>query len=312
MKNQFDNNPYYPSQKNKMPKNELSSSLFLFFSSLFLVFLMSPDLSNQAVNVYPKTSTTNIIQKSTNTNPIIVSHRGTIDGPYPEHSFAGYDSAIKNGSNFIEQDILLSADGVAYVSHDDNLKRVFNRKDITISKTSSKVLDKVKFPNSNEKLHRLSEVLQHYKGKVNFVIEAKHLENEPVGRIETVISRDIKENDAEDSVILQDSRFPDADYFHLYLPNAPILFLYLGENIPSEKSISKLPGYVKIIGVNIQKNYGPKLKKAANQRGIKYCGYSINSPKQNKAAINQKFDMFFTNNSTETIKYLEKNKINFQ
>lgn len=53
---------------------------------------------------------------------LIASHRGT-PMKFPEHSFAGYDYAIKHGGKYIEQDIILSKDGHLVDSHDNNLKR---------------------------------------------------------------------------------------------------------------------------------------------------------------------------------------------
>ena len=46
----------------------------------------------------------------------VYSHRGSA-GPL-EHSFQAYDDAINAGSHNIEQDIVISSDGVLYVSHD--------------------------------------------------------------------------------------------------------------------------------------------------------------------------------------------------
>ena len=48
----------------------------------------------------------------------VYSHRGS-DGD-EEHSFKAYDAAIEAGSRYIEQDVVISADGILYVSHDLN------------------------------------------------------------------------------------------------------------------------------------------------------------------------------------------------
>jgi len=49
--------------------------------------------------------------------PIIIAHRGD-SGHYPEHTLAGYRSAMKKGADFIEADVVLTRDGVAVCRHD--------------------------------------------------------------------------------------------------------------------------------------------------------------------------------------------------
>ena len=48
----------------------------------------------------------------------VYSHRGSAGAE--EHSFKAYDAAIEAGSRYIEQDVVISSDGILYVSHDEN------------------------------------------------------------------------------------------------------------------------------------------------------------------------------------------------
>lgn len=48
----------------------------------------------------------------------VYSHRGSA-GP-EEHSFKAYDAALEAGAKNVDLDIVISADGVLYVSHDLN------------------------------------------------------------------------------------------------------------------------------------------------------------------------------------------------
>lgn len=51
-----------------------------------------------------------------------VAHRGA-SGHAPEHTFPAYDRAIRMGTDFIEQDLQMTADGVLVVMHDTTLDR---------------------------------------------------------------------------------------------------------------------------------------------------------------------------------------------
>jgi len=52
--------------------------------------------------------------------PIVVGHRGA-PGHRPEHTLAGYELAIRMGADFVEPDLVSTADGVLVARHDDDL-----------------------------------------------------------------------------------------------------------------------------------------------------------------------------------------------
>ena len=55
----------------------------------------------------------------------VIAHRGA-SAYAPENTIAAMDRAFALGSNWIEFDVMLSADGEAFVFHDENLKRTTN------------------------------------------------------------------------------------------------------------------------------------------------------------------------------------------
>jgi len=57
--------------------------------------------------------------------PIIVAHRGA-SGYLPEHTLAGYELAIKMGTDYIEPDLQLTKDGYLVAMHDTTLNRTTN------------------------------------------------------------------------------------------------------------------------------------------------------------------------------------------
>ena len=53
----------------------------------------------------------------------VYSHRGASSDEI-KHTFAAYDKAIAQGSHNIEQDLVISADGTLYISHDLTSNRI--------------------------------------------------------------------------------------------------------------------------------------------------------------------------------------------
>ncbi len=53
-------------------------------------------------------------------HPLIIAHRGA-SGERPEHTRAAYDLAINQGADFIEPDLVMTADGVLIVRHENEI-----------------------------------------------------------------------------------------------------------------------------------------------------------------------------------------------
>jgi len=63
--------------------------------------------------------------RSTAKRPLLVAHRGA-SGYAPEHTLAGYELAIAQGADFVEQDLQVTKDGVLICLHDPDLQRTTN------------------------------------------------------------------------------------------------------------------------------------------------------------------------------------------
>ena len=57
--------------------------------------------------------------------PILIAHRGA-SAYAPEHTQAAYELAIKQGADYVEQDLQMTRDGVLICSHDAELSRTTN------------------------------------------------------------------------------------------------------------------------------------------------------------------------------------------
>ncbi|MBP8062691.1 MAG: glycerophosphodiester phosphodiesterase [Brevundimonas sp.] len=53
-------------------------------------------------------------------HPLIIAHRGA-SGERPEHTRAAYERAIEQGADFIEPDLVMTADGVLVVRHENEI-----------------------------------------------------------------------------------------------------------------------------------------------------------------------------------------------
>lgn len=56
---------------------------------------------------------------------VLIAHRGA-SGQAPEHSRAAYELAMRQGADFVEQDLAVTKDGVLICLHDDTLERTSN------------------------------------------------------------------------------------------------------------------------------------------------------------------------------------------
>src|SRR5262245_12024229 len=61
--------------------------------------------------------------------PILIAHRGA-SAYAPEHTQAAYELAIKQGADYVEQDVQMTKDGVLICSHDAELSRTTNVEEV--------------------------------------------------------------------------------------------------------------------------------------------------------------------------------------
>ncbi|WP_245865586.1 glycerophosphodiester phosphodiesterase [Companilactobacillus nuruki] len=249
------------------------------------------------------TSISNSVNHAEPDTPIVFSHRGS---PYnnPDHSFSGYNQAIKDGSQYIEQDVWLSKDNKLYVSHDDNLKKSTGH-NVTISTSNSSQIDKVKLHNG-EKIHQLKDVFNRYGKKVHYIIETKKNAGDNTDT-EKALIKELKKYGMTNNIIFQDQSLPGIKEVHNSFKNIPTLWLLdsVTERQYSEQ-IENAPRYIKFISIKLDQ-WTPKLIKLAHKNGFKTNAWILNTYNDNYDALNTlKVDSVFTNNTKETIKLINR------
>ena len=104
---------------------------------------------------------------------IVIAHRGSCMEAL-ENSFEAFDLALNQGAQRIEFDVQVTKDGEALVIHDANLKRTA-LKSGRVADLNAQQLRSIKLKN-NEAIPFLGEVIERYKGKLEFNIELKGTE----------------------------------------------------------------------------------------------------------------------------------------
>lgn len=279
------------------------ASILLLLTVLTMPLVATTASAAAAPKAKNLTSITQSVNHAAPDSPIIFSHRGS---PYnnPDHSFSGYNQAIKDGTQYIEQDVWLSKDNKLYVSHDDNLKKSTGH-NVTISTSNSSKIDKVKLHNG-EKIHQLKDVFKRYGKKVHYIIETKKNAGDNTDT-EKALIKELKSHKMTTNVIMQDESLPGIEVVHKALKNVPTLWLLdsVTERQYSEQ-IENAPRYIKFISIKLDQ-WTPKLVKLAHKNGFKTNGWIINTYNDNYDALNTlKLDSVFTNNTKETSQLINR------
>lgn len=77
----------------------------------------TPSGSNEAAAAGPIETAGKTWNTLTGERPIVIAHRGA-SGLYPEHTMMAYKTAIAQGADFIEPDLVMTSDGVLIARHD--------------------------------------------------------------------------------------------------------------------------------------------------------------------------------------------------
>jgi len=120
-----------------------------------------------------------------------IGHRGA-SGLAPEHTFAAYDLALKQGADYIEQDLQQTSDGTLVVLHDETLDRTARGPaENCTGLVATKTLEQIKtcdvgswfnerYPERAREeyvglqIPTLEEVLRRYRHRTNYYIETKN------------------------------------------------------------------------------------------------------------------------------------------
>lgn len=126
------------------------------------------------------------LKKDARSRTMIVAHRGVWGGNIPGNTPEAFDAALQQGSDMIELDVSISADGELFVFH-PGMERVFLHSDKLLRELPASEIRKLRFHNGDATPTQFSvstfdEVLEHLKGRCYINVD-KFLDNpDPISR----------------------------------------------------------------------------------------------------------------------------------
>lgn len=270
----------------------------VFIIILFIVIGLKTTYFKKAVNLQTE------IKRANSNNVMVFAHRGMLYHN-PEHSFAGYDENIKDGATIIEQDVHITKDGVLIVSHDDNLKRVTGD-DISITKSTYSQIKNSKLRNG-ENIHTLDQVLDKYKDKVNYAIEAKR-ELQSDYHLEKKIAETVNRHKLTKNTLIQDADLNGLIAIHKEpnFNNVPTLWLendkYFSKNYKND--IDKAPKYITFISIPLDR-LTPTIVNYVHDKNHLVNTWTLANFDDNVKAKKLKSDSVFSNDAKFTLKYFK-------
>lgn len=227
----------------------------------------------------------------------VYSHRGS-EGP-EEHSFKAYDAAIEAGSMYIEPDVVISSDGVLYVSHDLNAVTMTGYNGM-YEYISSETVDGLTTEAGN-KILRLSEVFDHYGRDINYVIELRDNSDKCLLAFEQLVD----DTGLSDVITVQSMKAETLEILDKKYPDMPKLFVCWNQG-DFDYVLDK--PYVDIISVRSTVETGIFTEsncKAAHDAGKKFSAWTLDTEDEIKKAIDMGVDTYFTNDTPLALR-LEK------
>jgi glycerophosphoryl diester phosphodiesterase len=246
-----------------------------------------------------------------------IGHRGA-SGHAPEHTLAAYDLALRQGADYIEQDLQLTKDGVLVVLHDATLDRTARGPaESCAGPVIEKTLAEVKrcdvgrwfnerFPEharpeyAGLRVPTLDEVFQRYGHRTRYYIETKNPEEAP-GMEEALLrlldAHGMRAPTAgKRRVLIQSFSAGSLRRIHALDPSLPLIQLFGGRDSTSERIRGALPG-VAAYAAGIGPNKGAvdaALVEAAHAHCLRVHPYTVDDTAEMQALRALGVDGMFT------------------
>lgn len=253
-----------------------------------------------------------------NDGPVLnIGHRGA-SGLAPEHTFAAYDLALKQGADYIEQDLQQASDGTLVVIHDATLDRtargpaenctgLVSEKTVEQLKTcdvgswfNERYPDLARDEYVGLQIPTLEEVLRRYRHRTNYYIETKNPDQ--ADRMEERLVALLDEyhllRPAADrwQVLVQSFSPLSLQRLQALEPELPLIQLFFGSET-SETIQARLDTLAdSVVGIGPSKaDVDAALVEAAHARCLDIHPYTVNESAEMRALIDLGIDGMFTN-----------------
>ena len=245
---------------------------------------------------------------------LVIGHRGA-SGLAPEHTIAAYDLALKLGSDYIEQDLQMTSDGVLVVMHDPSLDRTARGStDDCTGLVASKTLAQIKtcdvgswfneehpeLANENYvglRIPTLEEVFKRYGRDVNYYIETKNPELGPQMEDELLRLMDkyrlINPAIHDRRVLIQSFQPESLIRIHAVAPDLPLIQL-LPTSSTTGMEFDSISQYAVGVGPS-SSSVDEEFVSAAHDRGLDVHPYTVDAAPDMRRLIKAGVDGMFTN-----------------
>ena len=220
----------------------------------------------------------------------VYSHRGA-SGEEIEHTIAAYDKAIAQGSHNIEQDLVISADGTLYVSHDLTSNRIAGAGG-TFSSMTDDQIDALTTADG-QKILKLRDVFDKYGKTVKYIIELKDSNSRTIEAFEALVD----EYDMKDQIVVQCLELQTLKTLEEKYPDMPKLYIIKDQG-SFDYGLTK--DYVDILGVKDNLMSTTNCTKA-HDSGKLFNVWTLDSESAIKEAIDMGVDTYFTNYTDRAI-----------
>jgi len=246
-----------------------------------------------------------------------IGHRGA-SGEAPEHTLPSYDLAIRQGADYIEQDLQLTSDGVLVVLHDETLDRTARGPAANCTgRVDTKTLAQLKtcdvgswfnaaFPERARpeyvglRIPSLEEVFQRYGKRINYYIETKspdtadRMEERLLALLDRYGLR--KPAAVRRQVLIQSFSAASLQKIHALDPSLPLIQLNSVTDT-SERLRAQLDGVASYaVGVGpFLSNVDVALVTAAHDRCLEVHPYTVNDAASMTMLLALGVDGMFTN-----------------
>jgi len=258
-------------------------------------------------------------EKNTATDaPVLnIGHRGA-SGYAPEHTIPAYDLALKQGADYIEIDLQMTADGVLVALHDDTLDRTArgpaeNCTGLVIEKTLEQIKTcdvgtwfNERYPQYANpeyvglQIPTLEEIFQRYSHRTNYYIETKNPEAAPGMEEELLRLMEeynlIKPAAKRWQVLIQSFSPESLQKIHALEPSLPLIQLYSSRETSEEIQAKLAAAQAYAVGIGPSKSdVDADLVTAAHELCLDVHPYTVNETAEMEALISLGVDGMFTN-----------------
>jgi glycerophosphoryl diester phosphodiesterase len=212
--------------------------------------------------------------------PIVIGHRGAA-GYAPENTLVSFRKGFELGSEFVECDFHISADGAPVIIHDETLERTTDGKGGVREKTVAELrkLDAgawfgPKF--KGEKIPLLRELFETAVGKGGIVVEAK-TPSSGLPDAPEILAALVREFSKIPVIVVSVDGF-FLRQFKLLCPNVETGFLSNLLEGPAAAIEAALKASCEILSINYKK-WDERLPPLAKEARLKLAVWTVNSPK---------------------------------